>query len=199
MGSYIDYQNSVIVGSDAFDDVNDDGSVKIFREGFSPCMDQFDPVDSFGYEPYEYEASSSQDTTMDLTLDIRSMLLATSVNFGIVSLDDLMVVREETRTMLEDIFTNKTMPPFRFYTDPYASAEKRAGARVCLGSAPRGEHHPGSVLSGIFTVQFLLSHVLVEIQLRYVRNSYCECSGYAGYNSVQKTSQWHVYRAAGCI
>lgn len=185
MGSYVDYSTSSITDSDAFDQT----STKTWTDGFSPCEDQFSPEDTFGYVSYEFEASGYTDTTMDLTLDIRSMLLATSVNFGIMSLDDLMVVRDETRLFLRDLF-NDVLPPFKFYTDPYANVEKRMMEPIAC--VPSGSEYPAGN-----TTEFPFCLVFSQYNFFYPAfwskasydtssNNYCQCGSYANYGATKK-------------
>lgn len=188
MGSYYDLVGNAFINSNAFG-VNSDGD-REFVDNFTPCPAQFSPQNTFAYDPYKYEASSYQDTTVEITFDLRSMLLAASINFGIVSLDDMMIVREETKLRWVDLFQNTTMPPFSFYTDPSADLEKRLMEPIAC--VPSGSSFPpGNTTAFPFCLVFSRNNfyypaVFSKRSYEITSSTYCDCDGYPDYTASSK-------------
>jgi hypothetical protein len=123
-------------------------------------------------------------------MDLRSMLLATSVNFGIVSLDDLVVVRSDITSMLQYAYEGD-MPPMQFYADPYADMHKRMMEPIAC--VPSGSSYPpGNTTEFPFCLVVIQNNFLYPSMWSKSSYSvtsaadYCDCSAYSGYSADRK-------------
>ncbi len=87
----------------------------MFLEGFSPCIDQFDPIYTFDYNENNFEYSGGEDTKFAMTLDLRSIFTAVSINYGIMPLSSMIEVRSTVSSMYDYLIDTVN---YKFYVDP---------------------------------------------------------------------------------
>jgi len=167
--------------SAAFAKAND----PMFDKEFSMCHSHFNPVDTWTYSENEWESSNYYDTSLDVSVDIRSVLTAIAVNFGVIVEGDLQEVKKDATDLFKHWLKNDAeFPPFKYYIDPFY-APMEPIACVPIGSAGYATEtqikgSTSTLTEHMFCLvpvngNFIYPAIWSKSDRRYSSRSYCQC------------------------